>query len=78
MTYWAVNVSVNGDSVVSIEVGENDGCLSGKEHLSETELDCIRQAGQHLLSFARPEETQCFACGGVEACEDNCPLQAGM
>ncbi len=46
--HWAVEVRVNHETVLTIE----SASLCGKNNLSAAELDVIRTAGNHLLSFA--------------------------
>lgn len=46
--HWAVEVRVNGETILTIE----SNCLSGKSDLTETDFDTIRTAANNLLSFA--------------------------
>lgn len=46
--HWSVTVAVNGEDLVTIE----SNFLSGKSDLSEDELEAVRIAGRHLISFA--------------------------
>jgi hypothetical protein len=49
INHWAVSVQVNNTNILSIE----SNSLSGKPDLSNSELQTIRNAAQHLLSFAQ-------------------------
>ena len=44
---WAVDVSVNGESILTISPNE----LSGKAELTEEDKDVIRLAAYNLISF---------------------------
>jgi hypothetical protein len=47
VNFWAVTVSMNGETLLTIDTD-----MSGKSNLSETEMGVIRKAGEHLLGFA--------------------------
>lgn len=70
---YAVQILKMGEPILTIE----RNCVSGA-HLSDDDIDAVRDGASHLASFAGPIEKRCFACGGVDDCEDNCPLQAGL
>lgn len=67
---YSVTVSKWGEPIVTID----HEMLSGKGELSEEELEAIRDAGDHLKSFAGPTDFRCFVCGGNSTCADDCPL----
>ena len=46
--HFAVTVHCNFERILNIE----SNSLSGKANLSDAELECIRDAGKHLLAFA--------------------------
>lgn len=46
--HWAVEVKVDGESILVIE----SNCYGGKADLSAEELKAIRKAAKHLLAFA--------------------------
>lgn len=46
-SHWSVNVSVNGESLVTIE----SNCLSGKPEFTDQEAQIIRDAAAHLTAF---------------------------
>ena len=48
--YWSVTVSINGDPVLTIE----PHMLAGIPDIDQY-TDQVREAGQHLVSFAGPE-----------------------
>jgi hypothetical protein len=50
--YWSVTVSINGEPVLTIE----PHMLAGIPDIDKyTYTDQVREAGQHLVSFAGPE-----------------------
>lgn len=49
--YWSVTVSINGEPVLTIE----PHMLAGIPHIDKY-TDQVRQAGEHLVSFAGPED----------------------
>lgn len=48
--YWSVTVSINGEAVLTIE----PHMLAGIPDIDKY-TDQVRQAGEHLVSFAGPE-----------------------
>lgn len=68
---YAVIVTKNGEAILVM----GSEAVSGLEVFSGEDEDAIRSAGEQLLSFIGRDEAQpCFVCGGVEACEPDCPL----
>ncbi len=55
--HWSVNVSLNGESLVTIE----SNCLSGKPEFTEEEATVIRTAAIHLTSFIGKPEPKAHA-----------------
>lgn len=68
---YSVTVSRGGEIILTIE----RGMLSGQADLSKEDAAAIRDAGEHLIAFAGPEVTECFICGGIEKCSDDCALK---
>lgn len=54
MARWSVIVKKDGDEIVCIETS----FISGKSNLTDDDLDVIRIAANHLLSFAGPTPEQ--------------------
>jgi hypothetical protein len=64
--HWSVNVSMNGESLVTIE----SNCLSGKPEFTEAEAQVIRDAATHLKAFIgepKPLICECSRYEGVNA-----------
>lgn len=53
--FWAVTVSMNGKTLLTIDTD-----MSGKANLLEAEMSVIRKAGEHLLGFAGSGEPAPF------------------
>lgn len=68
---YGVSVFKNGEAILTID----SSMLSGQQTFTDEEVDAIRDAAEHLLSFIGPVgEQECFACGGFGECKTNCPL----
>ena len=67
---YSVTVYKDGEPLVTIE----REMLSGQDPISAQDAEAIRDAGEHLIAFAGPEHSECFACGGVDACKEVCPI----
>lgn len=69
---YAVTVSRWGEGILTIE----REMLSGNPDLSDGDQRAIWEAGQSLMSFVGDPDAQkeCFACGGVDRCKDDCPI----
>jgi hypothetical protein len=67
---YGVIVTHLGEPILTID----RSMLSGKADLSKEDADAIRDAGEHLVAFAGPENTTCFACGVMDAHTVECPL----
>jgi hypothetical protein len=66
--HWAVEVFIDGDSVLRIE----SDCLSGNESFSRKEQTVIREAANHLLAFIGRVTCMCgaeLAIGEGNICE---------
>lgn len=59
-----------GEPILTIE----RSMLSGKADLSTEDTAAIRDAGEHLMSFAGQENVTCFVCGVVNAHTVECEL----
>ena len=60
--HWAVTVSMNGESLVTIE----SNCLSGKPEFTDEEAQVIRDAAAHLKAFIGEPKSEICECPGYE------------
>lgn len=66
---YSVMVCKWGEPILTIE----EECVSGCE-LSDEDEEAVRIASKHLSSFIGDGQHQCFVCGGIGECSNDCAL----